>query len=212
MPTNAFLAPELVVAREEALTAVIASIAREQTALGRVIEAESEKLKYALEYIQSHPGESEEIDKMLQLAASARAVLDQVKDIQILLNDKYIAAGGDATIDDSLSEPADLEPDPDPSVDPVVDPPAEPEPCPPCGPCPPCEPLPDLCIPCEPELPCIPVEKPRCTCCRCRRARQRQCNFCRTQAYNAVQYHTQSGFFHAQPPCEDIPPPVQGKA
>ena len=102
--------------RAEALTMIIASIAMEELALGRIVSAESEKLQYILGTLPGGHQACANTREILAVNKSVTALLDTVAQNQMLLKgklEKALEAGG-------------CGPDPEP----------EPEPEPPC----PCEP------------------------------------------------------------------------
>ena len=114
--------------REQALTMIIASIAMEECALSRIMEAEGEKLRCILDKLDPPCGEQ----KILEVNCSISKLLDMVAQNQLILRSKLalaLEAGGDCCL-----------------------------PCPPCPPkpCrPPCPPKPCPPPPC-PERPCLP--------------------------------------------------------
>ena len=111
--------------REQALTMVVASIAMEENALGRVIDAEGDKLRYILD--RCREADCEEVSKaILEVNESVTRLLDMVAQNQAILRNKLAlaleACGG--------CPPKPPCPPPCPPV-----PPCPPTPCPP-TPCP----------------------------------------------------------------------------
>ena len=107
--------------REQALTMVIASIAMEENALSRIIDAEGDKLRYILDKCQEAGGE-ETPDEILEVNDSVTRLLDTVAQNQTILRNKLALA---------LDACDGCPPDP---------------PCPPGPPCPPAPPCPP--VPC----------------------------------------------------------------
>lgn len=109
--------------REQALTMIIASIAMEESALGRVIDAEGDKLRYILDRCQEAGGCGEVPKEILEVNASVTRLLDAAAKNQMALQSKLalaIGAGGRCP------------------PDPPCPPPHPPKPpCPPVPPCPP---------------------------------------------------------------------------
>ena len=104
--------------REQALTLVVTSIAMEENALSRVIDAEGDKLRYILDQCQEAGGE-ETPKEILEANESVTRLLDAVAQNQAILRSKLSLA---------LSAGCGCPPDP---------------PCPPpCPPVPPCPPAP----------------------------------------------------------------------
>ena len=79
--------PDTILTREQAINAILASIAMEETALGHLINAESEKIQYAIEYVKSK-NSSADLQKLLEINKSAAAMLEQIGDIQVTLKNK----------------------------------------------------------------------------------------------------------------------------
>ena len=104
--------------REQALTMIIASIAMEESALGRVIDAEGDKLQYILDRCQESCGCCGTPKEILEVNCSVTRLLDVVAQNQMILRSKLalaLNAGGGCP--------------PDPPC---------PSPCPPIPPGPPC--------------------------------------------------------------------------
>ncbi|MDR1692211.1 MAG: hypothetical protein LBR72_02545 [Oscillospiraceae bacterium] len=112
MSMPAFPDPGSIVTREEAVNAVLISIALEETALSHIINAEGEKIQAALEHA--------DMTTVLEVNKSVAVVLEQITDMQLVLTRK---------LDKLLRyKSADL-----------PDPPAQQRPpCPPPGPARPC--------------------------------------------------------------------------
>ncbi|MCL2620378.1 MAG: hypothetical protein FWD97_05520 [Defluviitaleaceae bacterium] len=112
--------------REEALSAVIASIAMEEVALAKIMEAESEKLRYAIKKMKSSC--DTDMCMLLRINESVENVVGHIVDMQILLKNKLQLALGHL---------------PKPPQPPPCPPPHPPKPpCPPKPPKPPCPPKP----------------------------------------------------------------------
>ena len=109
--------------REQALTMVIASIAMEESALSRIIDAEGDKLRYILDRCQEAGGCEEAPKEILEANESVTRLLDAVAQNQAILRNKLalaLEAGGGCP--------------PEPPCPPK---PPCPPPCPPRPPCPP---------------------------------------------------------------------------
>ena len=134
MPTLPPIDPELT--KEVALYMVLQSIALEETALSRIIDAESEKIRAVVAYIEKTCPDAD-VRKLLEANRSVHDVLEQVKDIQMILKSKMSRAL------EYLPKPEPPSPEPKP-----------PKPRPPClcfcMPC--CCPPPKDCVCDEPPL------------------------------------------------------------
>jgi len=104
-----------ILSRDQAINAILTSIAMEETALSRIINAESEKIQHAIEYIKSNRNCCG-LQKLLEVNESAASMLEQVNDMQIILKNK-------------LRTVVKLMPPPCPPLPPC------PPPCEPCRPC-----------------------------------------------------------------------------
>lgn len=83
--------------REQALTMVVASIAMEESALSRVIDAEGDKLRYILDRCREAGGCEETPKEILEANASVTRLLDAVAQNQTILRAKLalaLEAGG----------------------------------------------------------------------------------------------------------------------
>ena len=109
--------------REQALTMIIASVAMEESALSRVIDAEGDKLNYILDRCRE-AGDCEETPKeILEANASVTRLLDAIAKNQMILQSKLalaVGAGGKCPPDPPGPSPHPPKP-----------------PCPPVPPCPP---------------------------------------------------------------------------
>ncbi len=74
---------------EDVLSEVVESIASEENALSRMIEAETEKLRFAVDYIKRGDGD---IQKLIEVNKSAAALLQQINDMQLILKNKLSIA------------------------------------------------------------------------------------------------------------------------
>lgn len=113
-----------ILSREQALDAIITSIAMEEVALSHIITAESEKINYVLEKIDH---KKEDVKLILEVNKSASKMIEQVIDMQIILKNKLKNAL------EYLPKPQPMPPTP-----------PCPKPKPPCPP--PVPPLPQSCI------------------------------------------------------------------
>ena len=138
-----FPKPEDILNREEALTAIITSIAMEEQALAHIIEAESEKICYAIKHAKSSC--ADEMQTLLQVNDSAANLLERIHDIQMLLKNKLRIA---VSALPKLPEPPKPPVPPKPPCPPV--PPKPPKP--PYPPGPPKPPKPSPCHGCVSEF------------------------------------------------------------
>ena len=114
--------------REQALTMVVASIAMEESALSRIMDAEGDKLRYILDRCREACGCPETPKEILEANESVTRLLDAVAQNQTILRNKLalaLEAGGCCPPDSPC-------PPPHPPM-----PPCPPAPCPPAPPCPP---------------------------------------------------------------------------
>ena len=84
MPT--FPDPSTIMTRDEAINAILTSIALEETALSHIMNAEGEKIQFALKQAQEKHGV--DLHMVLKANKSVSNLLEQVKDIQIILKSK----------------------------------------------------------------------------------------------------------------------------
>ena len=105
--------------REQALTMVVASIAMEENALSRIMDAEGDKLRYILDRCREACGCPETPKEILEANESVTRLLDAVAQNQTILRNKLALA---------LEAGGCCPPGPEPPC---------PPPCPPVPPCPP---------------------------------------------------------------------------
>jgi hypothetical protein len=77
--------------RPDVINQIISSIAMEELALSHIINAEGEKIQYALGTLPGLP-EDATIDDVLDINQSVNSTLDSVLDSQMILNSKFTAA------------------------------------------------------------------------------------------------------------------------
>jgi hypothetical protein len=106
-----FPKPETIPTRDEAINAIIASIAMEETALGRILEAESEKINYVLDQVRYHGAD---VETILKVNESATTLIERINDMQFILKNKLRLVSG------SLPKPPC--PPPKPHPDPICRP------------------------------------------------------------------------------------------
>ena len=80
--------PSKIPTLDEAIAAIIASIAMEEVALSRVIDAESEKIKFIVECAKSQGCENMNIEDILAINKSVADVLEEITRLQIILKEK----------------------------------------------------------------------------------------------------------------------------
>ena len=81
MSVPKFPKPEEILTRDEAINAILTSIALEETALAHIINAEGEKIQYIL-------CQCADPKTVLEVNESVSAVLDRVVDSQMILKNK----------------------------------------------------------------------------------------------------------------------------
>ena len=75
-----------ILTREEAINAILTSIALEEVALSHIINAEGEKIQYVIQQAQKKHGA--DLNAVLMTNKSVANILEQIKDIQIILKSK----------------------------------------------------------------------------------------------------------------------------
>jgi hypothetical protein len=128
--------------REQAINSILTSIAMEELALSHILNAEGEKIQYALAACPV------DLDKILEVNESVSSLIDQIIDLEIILKNKMRRLAKDF--------PEEFKKHHKPC-----------KPCPPpCKPEKPCEPE-KPCKPCPPEKPDKPCKcqcRPACFC------------------------------------------------
>ncbi len=175
---------------EEVLSEVAESIAAEENALSRMIEAETDKLRFAADYIK---GGGAGLDKLIEINKSATALMEQIKDMQIILKDKLsiVVSRMPPGASPGLTPPPPIPP-------PALPPPSEYAPyrCVTCG-CAPCE-CQAQATPCAPE-PCAHCTDKPCECEACKAGRNQagpsfnghcQCEKCKAKQCSSGQCGT----------------------
>ena len=74
--------------REESINAIISSIAAEETALARLITAESKKIEYVLRCVKGRGCTEKGMCLLLEVNKSAENLMHRIADIQMLLKNK----------------------------------------------------------------------------------------------------------------------------
>jgi len=80
--------PDCILTREQAINAILTSIAMEETALSHIINAEGEKIQYALQNINPKNFCHSDLDKILEVNESVSGLLEQITDMQLILKNK----------------------------------------------------------------------------------------------------------------------------
>ena len=75
-----------ILSQDQAINAILTSIAMEETALSHIINAESEKIQLAIEHIKCN--NCCDLQKLLEVNESAASLIEQVNDMQIILKNK----------------------------------------------------------------------------------------------------------------------------
>ena len=76
------------ISRDEAINLILSSIAMEEVALSHVINAEGEKIQYALGTLEDKPPIPSSVDDILRVNASVKNTLDASNRNQIVLTQK----------------------------------------------------------------------------------------------------------------------------
>lgn len=79
--------PDPCLTRDQAINMILVSIAMEEMALSHVIEAESEKIKYTVDYLKKQDC-CADIDRILEINESATKLIETIMDIQMILKKK----------------------------------------------------------------------------------------------------------------------------
>lgn len=82
-----FPEPNTSLKREQVINAILMSIAMEETALSHIINAEGEKIQYAIEYVKSNNC-SADLQKLLEVNESAASLIERINEMQIILKSK----------------------------------------------------------------------------------------------------------------------------
>ena len=80
-----FPKPDTILSRDQALDAILTSIAMEEVALSHIINAEGEKIQYILKSARANKAD---VCDVLKVNESATALLEQVNDMQMTLKNK----------------------------------------------------------------------------------------------------------------------------
>lgn len=86
-----FPTPDPCLTREQAINMILVSIAMEEMALSHIMEAESEKIKYVLDY-QSNPDCCACIGQILEINESVSKLIETIMETQIILKKKMESA------------------------------------------------------------------------------------------------------------------------
>lgn len=135
--------------KRNALIAILESIAAEEMAIAQLIEAESKKINFAIEYIKEHYSDAD-LRKLVEVNESATRMIAQLTALEVVLTQKMKLALEHMPEE---SQPGPCPPCPAPTPRP---------PCPKPQPCSPKSPCPRRCCP----LCCPPGCEPNC-CPRC---------------------------------------------
>jgi len=108
-----------ILSRDEAVNAILTSIAMEEAALSHIINAEGEKIQYALQHVEAGNC-CQSMCWLLSVNNSVASLIDQITDLQLILKSKMRIAAGLVLEKDSCIS---TEPPPKPS-----------KPCKPCKP------------------------------------------------------------------------------
>lgn len=112
MSLPVFPNPETILSREEAIQAILTSIAMEEAALSHILNAEGEKIQYAVAHAKANPCEAD-MHALLEINKSASSLVEKVTDMQMILKNKMRLA-----VDSLPPIPAPPHPPPHPCVPP----------------------------------------------------------------------------------------------
>ena len=76
---------DCILKKEEAINAILTSIAMEEASLSHILNAEGEKIQH---FIGSFKHKEEHLDKLLEVNESVSNVIDQITDLQLILKSK----------------------------------------------------------------------------------------------------------------------------
>jgi hypothetical protein len=79
--------PDCILTRDQAINAILTSIAQEEAALSHIINAEGEKIQYVLQNINSKNCH-DDMDKILEVNESVSDLIEQITDMQLILKSK----------------------------------------------------------------------------------------------------------------------------
>ena len=96
MPT--FPNSDCILTREQAINAILTSIALEETALSHIIDAEGEKIQYALQN-SSYKNCCDNMEKILKVNESVSCLIEQITDMQLILKSKLRLAAKFLTLE-----------------------------------------------------------------------------------------------------------------
>ncbi|WP_040982409.1 hypothetical protein [Oceanobacillus jeddahense] len=82
------ITPEISIDREDVINLLLASIALEELGLAHIINAEGEKIQYALGTLNTSPGSILEIDDLININESVQSTLETVLKKELLLQTK----------------------------------------------------------------------------------------------------------------------------
>jgi len=79
--------PDCILTREQAINAILTSIALEETALSHIINAEGEKIQYALQN-SCCKNCCDNMEIILEVNESVSCIIEQITDMQLILKSK----------------------------------------------------------------------------------------------------------------------------
>jgi len=92
MSMPSFPKPETILTREQAINAVIASIALEETAIAHLISAESEKVRYVIKCAKDNNCDAANMQLILDVNKSVADLIGKATNMQIALKEKLAIA------------------------------------------------------------------------------------------------------------------------
>jgi hypothetical protein len=76
--------------KEGAINEILHSIAHEEDALSKIMEAESQKVQFAVNELNK--ASEKDLNKMLEINCSVQGIIQNINDMQIILKNKLISA------------------------------------------------------------------------------------------------------------------------
>ncbi|MCL1881257.1 MAG: hypothetical protein FWF76_03675 [Oscillospiraceae bacterium] len=85
-----FPCSDSIMSQEEALNSILSSIAMEELALSHILNAEGEKIQYAIEHIRQHNCNAS-LQELLEINESASSMIQQIINLEMILTNKLQA-------------------------------------------------------------------------------------------------------------------------
>ncbi len=105
MPNIPDLNPEVSISRDDALNVILSSIGMEELSMAHIVNAEAEKIQFALGTLETANGEAATLDEIMEINNSSNKMLRDVIKNQMLIGMK---------MEDVVSLALNTEPEPTP--------------------------------------------------------------------------------------------------